>query len=116
MNFYRRFVRGFSLIVAPIIEVLKRQHFEWGSEQLTSFENIKTAFCRSPVLTLPNFDKPFQVEVDAARVGIGVVLTQEGGGSLSFSVRSYVRQGRSGQPLSKISTLSSEPSSNGNTM
>ena len=54
-SFYRRFVRDFSSIVAPMTEVLKGRSFEWTDQAHSAFEEIKRRLTSAPILALPNF-------------------------------------------------------------
>ncbi|CAN6458177.1 unnamed protein product [Victoria cruziana] len=77
-GYYRRFIKGYGSIAAPLTQMLRRNAFEWTDKSLEAFTHLKNALVSAPVLTLPNFTKMFVVETDACDVGVGAVLSQDG--------------------------------------
>ena len=77
-SFYRRFVKDFSTLAAPLTEVLKKNvGFQWGKTQEESCYILKNKLTSAPLLLLPDFDSPFEIECDASGIGIGAVLLQK---------------------------------------
>lgn len=77
-TFYRCFIKDFGKIATPFTDYLKKGQFYWGQEQQASFDLLKSKLTSASVLALPNFDKFFEVKIDASKVRIGVVLMQRG--------------------------------------
>ena len=77
-QYYRRFVKGFSQIAAPLHEAIIHgsKKIKWGKEQEEAFRKLKDVLSNPPVMAHPDFNKPFIIDVDASDVGIGAVLSQ----------------------------------------
>lgn len=80
-NFYHRFIKNYSLLSAPLTSLLKGgQHLlHWTFEAQHVFDHLKNMFTTAPILKHPDPSLPFVVEVDAADVGDGAILSQWSG-------------------------------------
>ncbi|KAJ9513279.1 hypothetical protein QJQ45_001317 [Haematococcus lacustris] len=93
-NFFRRFIRGYSSVAAPLTDLTRQdkqaaptgaQHdarvqaaFAKDPQVKGAFQALKAALCSAPVLALPDFSKPYLVWTDASLQGTGGVLMQDG--------------------------------------
>lgn len=76
-NFYRRFVRDYSKVAAPLTELTSTlRPFIWTREAEAAFSHLKVLFSTAPVLSHPDPTRQFVVEVDASDTGVGAVLSQ----------------------------------------
>ena len=77
--YFRRFVKGYSLITQPLTKLLcKRTPFVWSHACQAAFDTLKHALTSAPILCIPDCSKPFEMVCDAAADGIGGVLLQDG--------------------------------------
>ena len=52
--------------------------FKWKPTQQQAFEQLKNKLCTAPVLVLPYFHQPFEIETDASDYALDAVITQSG--------------------------------------
>lgn len=67
-NFYRRFIRNFSGVAAPLTSMTKRHsmRLSWSPEAIHAFQELKERFTTAPILRHPDPELPFIVEVNQA--------------------------------------------------
>jgi hypothetical protein len=77
LNYHRAFVPGFSHIVKPLTQLLKKNtKFEWTDACTNALDRIINILTTEPVLTHPDPEKPFKLEVDASDYAMGAILFQ----------------------------------------
>ena len=78
-GYYRKFVKGFSVIASPLTKLLRKGiKFEWSDKCRKSFEQLKEMLVEAPILTQPALGKEYSLYSDASGIGLGCVLMQDG--------------------------------------
>ncbi|GFX56860.1 retrovirus-related Pol polyprotein from transposon 17.6 [Trichonephila clavipes] len=79
-GYYHKYMNLFSVIAAPLTDVLKgrakKGEITWTTECENAFRELKGKLIDKPVLYAPNFEREFIVQTDASNAGMGAVLTQ----------------------------------------
>ena len=81
-GYYRRFIKNFSEVTAPLSDMVKQSQpsqVTWNENLERAFCKVKDLLCDEPVLRCPNFDKTFTSQTDASNRGVGAVLKDEDG-------------------------------------
>ena len=95
-SYYCRFIPQFAKWANPMHELIhpittKKKYagvkvpplahnlppFQWTPEHQESFDKLKEALTVAPVLSYPDYSKPFILEMDASLKGLRAVLSQE---------------------------------------
>ena len=76
--------KGFAKIAVPLYDLTSRdnkdkksEHVDLSPKALEAFDHLKAACLQAPILAFLDFDKPFLLETDASRRGLGAVLSQK---------------------------------------
>lgn len=76
--YYRKFVKNFARIAAPLYELLKKEtEWKWEDRHQKAMDELKERLTTAPVLAHLDYTKPFIVHTDASTTGLGVVLGQK---------------------------------------
>lgn len=77
VSYYRRFIPDFSKFAKPLTNLLKKNvPFNWTNTQQLAFKQLKESLVSAPVLTYPDFTKPFVLTCDASNYAISAILSQ----------------------------------------
>jgi hypothetical protein len=79
VSFYRKFIKNFSNIGAPIVDTIRKKHgsLDWTKEVEKGFRFLKEKITEQPILIFLYFRKTFQVKCHPSGVAIGAVLSQD---------------------------------------
>lgn len=82
-GYYRKFIRDFSKVAAPLTDLTKDGiKFVWSHPQEEAFRRLKSLMADAPILILPDPNLPYVINTDASGFAVGAVLQQDQGKGL----------------------------------
>ena len=84
LSFYRRFIKNFSKVAHPLIQLTKGHTGKGGRikinpdrECMDALNELKSIISHRVCLKYPDFSRPFIITTDASYKGLGAVLSQK---------------------------------------
>ena len=97
-NYYRRFIKGYSEKVQPLVELTKKDvPFEWKPMHQAAFDRLKAELTGADIVSHPRDKGTFYLDTDASGKTIGCTLSQEQEGRekvIAYGSRTLSRQER----------------------
>nr|XP_027102989.1 uncharacterized protein LOC113724266 [Coffea arabica] len=92
-GFYRRFIKDFSKIGAPLFKLLQKDvAFDFTEECKVAFDRLRESLTSPPVIQPPDWSPPFEIMCDASDYAVGAVLGQRIGAKITvFSDHAALR-------------------------
>lgn len=93
-SFFRKFIKGFSIIAKPLTQLLKKDSkWKWGDIEEFAFVTLKEELVKRPILSFYNPEYETQLHTDASKIGIAGIVMQRPNKESPFSaVAFYSRQ------------------------
>ena len=92
-GYYRKFCPNFSTVTQPLTELLQKNvKFIWTERCQSAFNRLKALLQSAPVLSAPDFSRPFKLAVDASDIAAGAVLLQEDDDEIDHPVAYFPRK------------------------
>ncbi|XP_026400374.1 uncharacterized protein LOC113296277 [Papaver somniferum] len=79
-GFYRRFIKDFPKVAAPLCQLLQKDVvFNFDEKCLVAFNRLKELLITTPIMKPPDWSKSFELMCDASDYAVGAVLGQRTG-------------------------------------
>ena len=76
-GYYRRYVKGFAAIAAPVHALTRKDAvFHWSEDCQAAFDQLKTRLTMSPITAFPDISQAFRLYTNASTAGLGAILAQ----------------------------------------
>ena len=77
-SYYRKFIRGFARIAAPLHQLTRKEHiWNWTDQCEQAFSTLKLHLISSPVLDYPSFESRFILHTNGSDDRLGAILSSD---------------------------------------
>lgn len=92
-GFFRRFIKGYATIAAPLTDLLHKDVcWYWGSRQQQAFISIQHQLMERPVLALYDPSAEIELHTDASKEGVAGILLQRNANGVLQPVSYFSRK------------------------
>ena len=76
-GYYRRYVKDFAAIAAPLHALTRKDAlFHWSEDCQAAFDQLKARLTTCPITAFLDFSQEFRLYTDASTAGLGAILAQ----------------------------------------